>query len=151
MMAAKKDGLCSLTATAQKLIEEQGIQGPARNHPQYSPEDFCESEPTEPHMIKVPYPDDQNLKKLTKDIKFTQKSGVQLKNNEYGKVWTSIQNKKSHEDNSKNNMDQDLATKLKERSKKVDEEEQVNEDPPPPEFAQLQLRKTGSRELLNIE
>ena len=47
-------------------------------------------------------------------------SGAQLKSNEYGKVWTSIQNKKSADDSS-SKMDQDLASKLKERSKKVDE------------------------------
>ena len=30
-------------------------------------------------------------------------------------------------------------------------EEHLDDLPPPPEFAQVQLRKTGSRELLNIE
>ncbi|CAB3992615.1 Hypothetical predicted protein [Paramuricea clavata] len=147
----KKDGLCSLTA--QKLSEDpQGFAGPpARNHPDYPAEDFCETEPMEPHMIKMPYPDDPNMKRLTHDIKFAHKKGIELKNNEFGKVWTNIQQKKAHAEDDTNKMDQELANKLKERSRKVDEDKEVDELPPPPEFAQVQLRKTGSRELLNIE
>ncbi|XP_028415381.1 uncharacterized protein LOC114538402 isoform X2 [Dendronephthya gigantea] len=148
----KKDGLCSLTA--QKLSEEQGFTGrpPARNHPGYSAEEYCQTEPMEPHMIKVPYPDDQNMKRLAHDMKFVQKRGIELKNNELGKVWTNMQHKKAHAEDDKKNMDLDLATKLKERSQKVDEDKEASNLPPTqPEFAQVQLRKTGSRELLNIE
>ena len=146
------DGLCSLTA--EKLSEEEQVFSggpPARNHPGYSAEDYCETEVPEPHMIKMPYPDNQNMKRLTHDIKFAQKKGIELKNNEFGKVWTNIQQKKAHTDEDTKKMDQDLASKLKERSRKVDEDKETNELPPPPAFAQVQLRKTGSRELLNIE
>lgn len=45
----------------------------ARNHPGYSADDFSEPEPIEPHRVKVPYPDDLNLKKLHQDLKMTQK------------------------------------------------------------------------------
>ena len=48
----------------------------ARNHPGYSAEDYCETEVPEPHMIKMPYPDNQNMKRLTHDIKFAQKKYV---------------------------------------------------------------------------
>ena len=47
--------------------------------------------------------------------------GIELKNNEFGKVWTNIQQKKAHADDDTKKMDQDLASKLKERSRKVDE------------------------------
>lgn len=45
----------------------------ARNHPSESAEDFSEPNYMEPHMIKMPLPDDQNMKRLTHDIKFAQK------------------------------------------------------------------------------
>ncbi|XP_046851736.1 uncharacterized protein LOC124445068 isoform X2 [Xenia sp. Carnegie-2017] len=148
-MSIKKDGLCSLTA--QKLSEEPGFASrlPARNHPSESAEDFSEPNYMEPHMIKMPLPDDQNMKRLTHDIKFAQKRGIELKNNELDKVWRNMQNKKANDDDNTKKMDKDLANKLKERSLKVEKNDEDSYLSPPPEFAQVQLRKTASKELLN--
>ena len=52
---------------------------------------------------------------------FSSSRGIELKTNELGKVWTNIQHKKAHAEEETKKMDQDLASKLKERSRKVDE------------------------------
>ena len=52
---------------------------------------------------------------------FSSFRGIELKNNEFGKVWTNIQQRKAHAEDDTNKMDQDLASKLKERSRKVEE------------------------------